>query len=158
MSRATAKANLRSVPLDDGVLCGTDWPLLPDAEYVCAVLRHETLAIFRSARVMLHMEIVEGPHAGSRIFAAFNVQTLVGKPGPGGRFKVSRRSALVQTLARITGKRMRGDRLRLRWMRHCLFTVRTRTVVRDSKQRALPEQLRYSVVGDILNITVGFAP
>ncbi|MEE8297514.1 MAG: helix-turn-helix domain-containing protein [Hyphomicrobium sp.] len=50
MSRATAKANLRSVPLDDGVLCGTDWPLLPDAEYVCAVLRHETLAIFRSAR------------------------------------------------------------------------------------------------------------
>ncbi len=158
MSRATAKVNLRSVPLDDGVLCGTDWPLLPDAEYVCAVLRHETLAIFRSSRVILHMQVVEGPHTGERIFQAFNVKSLIGKPGAHGRFRASRRSELVKTLGRITGKALRGARLSLRWMRRCAFTVRTRTVLRDSKQRALPEHLRYSVVDDIVNIAVGSAP
>ncbi len=158
MSRATAKANLRSVPLDDGVLCGTDWPLLPDAEYVCAVLRYETLAIFCSARVILHMQVVEGPHIGVRIFRAFNVKALIGKPGTGGRFRASRRSELVLTMARLTGKRVRGDRVSLCWMQRCAFTVRTRTVLRDSKQRALPKHLRYSVVDEILNIAVGSAP
>lgn len=139
----------------DGVLVGQDWPLIPDGAYIAHITHWETLNIFRSARLFVHVQIVDGAHTGEKLFAAFAVRELLGKPGRAGRFKASRRSKLVRTLTRLTGQRIRGDRVSLDWLRRSLVRIRTRTVTQDSEQRPLAESLRYSVVADIIAIEAG---
>jgi hypothetical protein len=150
-----AKPRLRVVESGDGVLVGQDWPLLPDSEYITRVTHWETAYIFRTPRLFLHVQIVDGAHTGEKLFAAFAVRELVGRAGRGGRFKTSRRSKLVRTLTRLTGQRIRGDRVAVDWLRRSLVRIKTRTVTQDSEQRPLAEPLRYSVVADIIAIEAG---
>lgn len=140
---------------DDGLLVGQDWPLIPDAEYFATCTGWETVNIFRSAKLFLHFQIISGPHTGRRIFMPFAVAALIGKPGSGGRFKMARRSKLALALGRLTGERLRGDRVSLQWLTHCVFKVRTRTIKRDFQQRELAPALRYTVVDEILTIEAG---
>ena len=53
----------------DGVLVGQDWPLLPDGDYLVRVTHWETANIFRSPRLFVHVQIVDGPYLGEKLFA-----------------------------------------------------------------------------------------
>ncbi|MDA8363703.1 MAG: hypothetical protein M0Z84_07755 [Gammaproteobacteria bacterium] len=141
----------------DGLLTGTDWPLIPDGEYLAICTGWQTAHIFRSAKLYLHFRIVEEQHQGAKLFAPFRVYALVGKPGVNGRFKASRRSRLVFMLATLTGQRLRGDRLSVRWLTNCMLRVKTRTVLRNYEQCDLPQFLRYSIVHDIVAVEAGAA-
>src|SRR6266566_8681813 len=138
-----------------GELVGQDWPLLPDAEYIARVKHWETRHIFRSPRLFLHVEIVDGRHSGATLFAAFALREIVGKPGHRGRFKIARRSKLLLALTRLTGQRIRGDRISLNWLTRSLLRIRTRTVTHDHAQTELPMALRYSCVADLVAIEAG---
>ncbi len=146
---------LRLVADSDGVLVGDDWPAIPDGEYSAIASHWETAHIFRCAKLFLHFQIVDGQHTGKKLFAAFRVSALLGKPGRFGRFKAARRSRLVLMLATLTGQRLRGDRLALRWLTRCVLRVRTRTVVQNYEQTNLPKCLHYSVVSAIESVEAG---
>jgi len=142
--------------LDDGIVEGNLWPLLPDGTYVMQYLYHETVIAFRIPKVILHMKIVEpGEHHGKRLIRAYRVKELIGKPRKWGRFKLTRHLELSLTFARLYDKHRRHDRISLRALGKVLLRVTTRTVTTDYRHRLSPEALRYSVIDELVAIEAG---
>ncbi len=151
-----ARERGKLIMLDDVIVEGNVWPLVPDDEYVMQCLYHETVMAFRTPKVMVHMQIVDaGPHYGKRLIRAYRVKELIGKGGRGGRLKITRHHELFLTLARLHDKRLRHDRISLRALTKVLLRATTRTVTTDYKGRPLPESLRYSVVHQLVAIEAG---
>ena len=124
-----AQERSKLLTLDDVIVEGNVWPLVPDNEYVMRCLYHETLVAFRTPKVILHMQIVEpGQHHGNRLIRPYRVKKLIGRQGKGGRFKLTRHQELFLTLARLYDKRLRHDRFSLRALTKVLLRATTRTV------------------------------
>lgn len=123
---------------------------VPDGEYVVRCVEFETLFLFNSGKVVLRFEIVDGDLAGTRIIKPYRVKKLLSRPKKGGRFTLGRSSELLRDVVRLSGTKIRPDRLSLDFLRRQLWRVRTRTVTTDYKQRPIPEALRYSVVAEII--------
>lgn len=142
--------------LDDLIVEGNAWPLMPDGEYVMQYLYHETVIAFRAPKVILHMQIVQpGEHYGKRLIRAYRVKELIGRPRKWGRFKLTRHQELFLTFARLYDKRLRHDRFSLRALTKVLLRATTRTVTTDYRQRLSPEVLYYSVVDELVSIEAG---
>jgi hypothetical protein len=152
---AAQAQRIREVELDDGIVEGDQWPLVPHGIYVARLVRHETAIAFKTPKVYLHFELIGPTHQGARLYAAYRVRELVGARGKGGRFKLGRRSELFVQVARLHDRTLRLDRVSLRALRQCLLQVRVRTVATDYRQRPLPEALRYSVIAELLGLEAG---
>ena len=148
---------LREIPLDDVLVDGKAWPRIPDGSYLARYTHHDTAEVFGTAKVFAHFMIVEpGPYFDVRLMRAYRASGLIGKPGRNGRFRLKRRSELYLDLCRLDERRKRRpDRVSLRDFKDVVLWVTTRTVVRDYKQRPLPEALRYSVIDELKEIEVG---
>ena len=106
--------------------------------------------VFMAGKCFLHFEIVQpGEHMGTRLFRAFRVRKLVGRPGKGGKFIPHAGGDLYALLCRLLDVKLRTDRITLRPLRSMLFKVKTRTVTTNHKQEARPEQSRYSTIQEI---------
>ena len=130
-------------------------PLVPDGEYVARYIRHETMFIFNSGKVMLHFELAECEFAGVRLMRPYRAKRLLGRPCKRGRFELGRSSELLRDIVRLSEARTRPDRASLAFMCGRLWRVRTRTVETDYKQRPIPEPLHYSVIGEIVCAETG---
>ncbi len=147
---------LQDIPLDDGLVEGTFWPLLPEAEYLATYTHHDTKWVFNTAKVFVHFKVVEpGEHYGRRIYRPYRAKALIGKPGKNGRFKLVPRSELFLTMCRLDEGKQRPDRISLRRLQNVLIRITVRTVTKDYKQRPLPESLLYSVVDELLFVEAG---
>jgi hypothetical protein len=155
MSAAPARRPANVVDLADGIVEGTDWPLVPDGEYLATYQGHECveLAQFKKApKVFIRLRLYDADeHSGKVLFRAYRVRRRI----DGRRFAVGRRSHLLKMYCRVVNHRARPDRLNLRELRHHLLRITTRTVTRDGEQRELPPALHYSVVADILRKETG---
>ena len=147
----------KEVPLDDVLLDGREWPLLPEGEYLVTYTHHETAVVFKTPKVFVHFRIAEpGPYLNQRLFAPYRASELIGRPGKNGRFKLKHRSELYLTLRWLyQSRRLRPDRVSLRDLKGLIVQVTVRTVTKDYKQRPLPDSLHYSVVHTITAIEVG---
>ncbi len=123
---------------------------VPDGVYVARYVESETVFLFNSGKVVLRFEIADGDLSGVRLIKPYRVKKLLGRPRRGGRFTLGRSSELLRDLMRLTGAKVRPDRMSLEVLRRQLWRVRTRTVDTDYKQRPIPDPLRYSVVAEIL--------
>lgn len=140
----------------DGEVVGDDWPLLTAGEYQVQMLHHETSVIFQTPKVYIHFKILDpGEHHGARVFRAFRVRSLIGRPGKWGRFRLSRGSDLFRTLCRLYPNDPRPDRVSLRALKNTVLRVNVRTVNTDRRQRELPPVCRYSVIDEILSVEAG---
>lgn len=149
--------NIKEVKLDDIVIDTFGGPLIDEGVYQASYLSHETKVVFGTPKVFVHFEIVEqGKNFGTRLFRAFRVSELIGKPGRGGRFKLNKRSELLLELCRLYQKQgLRPDRISLKPLKHVILKVKVRTVSKDYLQKDLPEMLRYSVIGGFISIEAG---
>lgn len=149
--------HLRAGELDEVVVeHGKIWPLVAEGMYQAVFTGHETAWLFKSCKVFLHFKIVTpGEHFEKKLFRAYRVRTLIGAPGPGGRFKLKPRSDLFLMLCRVLDLKARPDRISLRDLKHCVLGISTRTVKADFKQKELPDFLRYSVVDEVLGKETG---
>lgn len=130
--------------------------LIPDGVYQAVYSHHETSAVFRSAKVFLHFRIVDlGPAFEKVVYRPYGAKRLEGKPGRGGRFRLSPRSELLLMLCRVLGVRARPDRISPSWLKGLLVEIRTRTVTTDFRQRPLADFMRYSVVDDVIRVIGG---
>ena len=144
-----------AIPIHDTEL--VDAPAqMPEGEYQATYLRHETAFIFKSPKVFIHFRIHGGDYDGEKLFRAYRVKELRGKPRKGGGIKLRHSSELYRQLVRLTpSQKERPDRISLQRLRGCLLRVSVRTVTKDSRQRALPAALQYSVVDEMLAIEAG---
>jgi len=130
--------------------------LIPEGLYEARFLYHETARVFNSAKIFLWFEITQpGEYLGKRLYLPYRLHCMVGKPGRSGRFKVRTRSELFWMLWRVTEVKRRPDRLSTTDLKGVVLEIRVRTVLRDYKQRELPEALRYSVVDDVVRKLTG---
>lgn len=125
-------------------------PLIPDGVYEAKFLWHETANVFGTPKVFLHFEIVQaGPYFGLRLFRAFRVRKLVGRPGKGSKFAAHAGGDLFAVMTTLLDLKLRQDRISFAALTQMLFRVSTRTVTHNQRQRAIPEAARYSVVDRI---------
>ncbi len=162
-SSRTKDVDLSVVEVADGLIEGDAIPRVPEGGYAAQFIEHDTAMLFQHSRkrkpapkLFLHFKLVElGPHHGVRLWRAYNVRELIGCPGRGGRFKVSRRSDLVRELAVIYQSRLRLDRISFADLKRVLVRVRVRTVEVDQRQRQIPEPLRYSIIAELIGAETG---
>ena len=150
--------DLKSVPDPPEIVVeDVDQPLIPAGDYQAKYLRHETALVFgKTSKVYVHFEIVDpGQHNGTKLYRAFRVTALIGKPRRNGRFKLKRRSDLFLTLCRLFDGKHRPDQVSLTRLRNLVLKISVRTVTKDYNQRPLPEMLHYSVVDEIKEIVAG---
>jgi hypothetical protein len=126
-------------------------PLLPEGIWLEAKFEgHATAKIFNTGKLFLRFTVTEiGPHLGVRLFRAFRIRQIVGRPGPGGKFVLGARSDLYALLVKLLDLKLRADRVSLRALRHMLFRIETRTVRTNHTGEAMPEAMQYTVVGRI---------
>lgn len=135
-------------------------PLLPPGRYQATYLFHET-AFFRSTpKVYLHLQVVGGEHDGVRLYRAYRVASLKGKPKRYGGFKVHHSHAVFRQLVTVSSATTRPDRVSFTALKGCLLTISVRSVTRDAgtasrKPQALPGVLQYSVIDELLSIDAG---
>lgn len=128
---------------------------IPPGEYQATYMRHETAYFAKSPKVYVWFRIIGGSHDGTKIYRAYRVEALNGKPRKGGAFKVRHSSELYRQFVTATGHKERPDRIALSRLRNCVLLVSVRTVMSDYRQRPLSEALQYSVVDEIKSVEAG---
>lgn len=144
-----------AIPLHDAEL--VDAPArIPAGDYQAIYLSHETAFMFKTPKVFVHFRIHGGDHDGVKLYRAYRVKELRGRPRKGGGIKLRHSQELYRQFVRmVSGQVERPDRISLQRLRGCLLKVRVRTVTKDSRQRELPPALQYSVIDEMLSIEVG---
>lgn len=141
--------------LDGDGLVADDYPLVPPGEYLVCYVDHRTLSAFKQPKVYVTFRVVDGRHTGTKLFRAFRVKALVGKPRRNGRFVIRRTHELYRQFVCVTDANDRPDRIALTRLRNCVLRVSVRTVTQDSRQRDLAPDAHYSVVDRLLAIEAG---
>jgi hypothetical protein len=133
-----------------------DWsnraPLIPPGEYDVIYVHHETARIFQSCKAFVWFRIVTpGPAHNVMVYRAYRVRALTTKPGKNGGFKAARGSDVFHDIGRILDVRMRPDRVSAKRFAGIVCRAQVRTVVKDYKQRPIPEWSQYSVVEKLIH-------
>jgi len=132
-------------------------PRIPDSTYLAVCCGVDVEPTFKALKAYLRFRIAEGEHAGKVVFRAYNVagRIIPGKgPGTGPRPKLKRTGDLFKMLCRVLHlpANAKPHRVGMRELQGRLCKIVTRTVVRDYKQRVLPDAARYSVVEDVIAV------
>jgi len=91
-----------------------------------------------------------------RLFSAYRVNELIGRPGKNGHLKLKHRRGLYLTLCWLyQARKLRLDRMDLWDLRWLALRATVRTVIKDYKQRRLPDCPCYLVMNAIQRIEVG---
>ena len=125
---------------------------IPARSYEAKYLHYETLSIFKSAKIVVWMEIIGfGKEFGIRLPKFYNARKLRGKPGKSGKFSVGRRSNFMMDFCSLFpeygGRRM--DRLPMSYFKDQVFIITVKTVTKNFEQKSIPSALRYSVIETI---------
>ena len=136
---------------DDAVSVAGFKPLLPEAQWFEAKFTgFSTAIIFGAHKVFWEFAITEtGEWFEQKLFRAFRVRKVIGRPAKSGKFVLSANGEMYETLVRLLDIKQRADRITLRPLRHMLFRVKTRTVRINSKQQPIAAHAQYSVISEI---------
>lgn len=145
-----AKASV--VPLHEVEIEGDRPVLIAPGEYELAFQWHRTLYLFgRAPKVACYFKVMTmGPHFEMILPRYYNAKTLSSKPRKGGAFKVGWHSDFLREYAALFGLPARLDRISTEAFKTAIVRGRVETVTTDSKQRQIPEPLRYSVIVELI--------
>lgn len=142
-------AETPEVEAADGVLDRPQRPLLTPGQYPAAFETWSTYRMFgRAPKLVLRFVLMDAP-GQPRVERFYNVKSLIGPARKRGRFKAGANSDFVKDYFRLAGRGARPDRFALSRLHGRVFIVTLHTVRRDTKQRDIPEALRYSVITEI---------
>ena len=136
---------------DDVVAVDGFKPLLPEGRWFEArFVGHATAIIFTTHKVFWEFQIVEpGDWFEQRLFRAFRVRKIIGRPAKQGKFVLAAGGDMYDTLVRLLDVKQRADRITIRPLKQMLFRIRTRTVRTNHRQEPIPEHAQYSVIDAI---------
>jgi len=123
-------------------------PLLPeDTWFEAKFVDYSTVFMFMSPKVIWEFDVVQlGEWFGTRLFRAFRVAQIFGRPARRGKFKLHAGGDMYQTLVRLLEYKQRTDRISLHPLRSKLFRVKLRTVRANSRQEKIADHAQYSVI------------
>jgi hypothetical protein len=137
--------------LKDGI--EIDWSnlvLMPEGRYQVMYISHETTNGSFGAKVKITFTITSNcEFFGKHIDAWYNLKEIK-KVGKGKAISLSRHSKLTGELLNALGYKERVKRLSPLALKGKLLWVNIRTVTKNSRQKALHELQRYSVVDSII--------
>ena len=135
-------------PCNDGEIVGELPALLSPGEYQLALDHWKTSRLFgRAPKLALWFRVVDqGTHFGARVPRYYNVASLKGGTGRGGRFKATPGGDLARDYARLLALPARFDRFNLHALKSHIVIGLVSTVTADARQRALAPASQYSVV------------
>jgi len=130
-------------------------PLIPAGEYRLKLDSHSTAVMFKTPRLILNFSIVDfGDYHQVIVSRYYCVERLIGKPGRGGKCKHKRRGDFMLEYFSLLPERTRDrlDRVPLEPLYNSIIIGRVRTVTSNCMQKSLPQQLLYSVVGELIGL------
>jgi hypothetical protein len=151
--------HLRAVSEEEILISAPDLPpVIPEGVYEAAGGRARRYVAFRVQKLAVDFRVIvpdTGAPNGSHTVTLTRHYNLTPDSGNGARRRVKARlgSAFLREWILTSGRRPpRSDQLSARIFEGKLFKVRVATVKHDSRQRPLPEEARYSVVAQILEV------
>ena len=125
-------------------------PKIPEGSYEGVFVRSELAVIFKCLKLFVYFRITElGEYHGMEFYRAYRVHPG-SKSGKSSKYVLKPRSELLRTIRRISGEKIRRDRASLSALRGKILRLKVRTVIKDYRQRDLPEHDQYSVIEDIV--------
>ena len=136
--------------MDDIEIDWGNYIIIPEGKYQVMYVSHETTNGSFGAKVKITFTITSyGEFFGKHIDAWYNLKAIK-KIGKGKAISVSRYSKLTGELLNALGYKERVKRLSPLALKGKLLWVNVRTVTKNSRQKALHELQRYSVVDSII--------
>lgn len=135
----------RSQELERMVLVVNDdpRPLILPGIYRAVMIRMEKKQLFTNeySKLFVHFRIIDdGPFHGTELYRSYNLHR-----------KTRRETDLFKELKRINGRQVKkGERLPLKLFGGRVLKVSVRTVEKNAKQMALPDDEKYSVIAEVL--------
>lgn len=131
-----------------------DWGssvLIPDGEYQAVYVSHLTTNGSYGAKVKITFRIVSpGAYFECLVDAWYNAKALGSKVGKRGRIVLSRHSKLTFEMVKLFHRKQRPERLSPEMLKGHIVMIKVRTVNQNSKQKNLPDALKYSVVDSMV--------
>jgi hypothetical protein len=126
------------------------WPFIPNGTYEAQCTKYDSKFLLgKTRKLFLIFKIVDpGKYFELEIFQAFNMP-YTGKIRPGSKY--------YKTWCMVNGwqKPGRGSKMSPKLFIGKVFKIKTRTVRPKHNGREMPENFWYSVVDEILNVSVG---
>lgn len=134
------------IAIEWGNLC-----LIPEGEYQAVYVSHTTTNGSYGSKVKITFRIVSpGAYYESLVNAWYNTKSLGSKVGKRGRIVLSRHSKLTYEMVKLFHRKQRPERLSPEMLKGHVLIIKVRTVTQNSKQKSLPEPLRYSTVDSMV--------
>ncbi|MBM3403214.1 MAG: hypothetical protein FJY21_13090 [Bacteroidetes bacterium] len=131
-----------------------DWgrdEIIPDNTYEAMFVSQETIKGTFGAKLKITFKILTyGDFFEKQINAWYNVTDLMCPVGKNRRVKAPKGSKLVSQMLSLGYLNSRKDRLSTKVFKNKILLIKTRTVIKDGRQKKLHELQKYSVVDDIL--------
>ncbi len=131
-----------------------DWgnsTLIPDGEYQAVYVSHSTTNGNFGPKVKITFRIVSlGPHFEKLVDAWYNTKGVGQKVGKRGSIVLSRHSKLTFELVKLFHRKQRPERISPEMLKGHVIVVKVRTVTQNSRQKNLPEALKYSTVDSMV--------
>jgi hypothetical protein len=125
-------------------------PLIPDGVYETQCVNYDsTFQLGKTRKLFLHFRILElGPHFGEQIFMAFNMPD---------KKKIRMGSKYYKTWCMVNGwkKPSKNAKMSPRLFKNKIYRIKTRTVKPKHNGKKMPENFRYSVVDEIIEVITG---
>lgn len=152
MAQPASKEKQQVSTFPEGAIAGDRPVRIEPGEYELAFQFHRTLFLFgRAPKLCCFFKIVTlGKYFEVIVPRYYNVQSLAGKPRKGGAFKVGWHSDFVREYATIFGLPLRPNRISTEIFKTAIVRGRVDTVSTNSRQRSIPESLRYSVITELM--------
>lgn len=118
---------------------------------------YETVKYGRDSKIVLTFSIVT---VGSSFFESrlpkwYPVRWVAKHRKKSGQFKVGYHQDFLADYTRLFGRPQRLDRISFEPFRRCIVRGRVETVKTNSRQKAIPPELRYSVIRDLIGVDRG---
>lgn len=140
----------------DGTIDGIR-PLVPEGIYTLGYFGHYTYRYLgKIPKLALVFAIMDpGDYFECQVERIYNVKRLIGKQGKGGKFEAGRSSRFVYEYCRACTDRItRLDRISMSSLKSQLYQGRIETVTKNYEQLELPVILQYSVVRELLGLSM----
>jgi hypothetical protein len=131
-----------------------DWGnsvLIPNGEYQAVYVSHSTTNGSYGPKVKITFRIVSlGPYFEKLVDAWYNTKGVGQKVGKRGKIILSRHSKLTFELVKLFYRKQRPERISPEMLKGHVVVVKVRTVTQNSRQKNLPEALKYSTVDSMV--------
>ena len=142
------------VPINSGQIWGEGLPLIPEKVYDLGFIDYSTMLMMgKSPKLVMRFNVVEqGEYFGIVLSKYYGLKKLTTKPKKSGGFYAGRLSDFLRDYFTFFPDQFisRVDRIPMTRFKNVIVQGRVKTVTKGYNQRNIPDQLQYSVIGELL--------